>query len=371
MDQSARLTMALDISVRLSEAAPSNEAADENAGEDGLAIPQLQLELREDDWEPLPSLDQRTADILDQVVSRWDANQQVDYMCMAERLWPMYIPGMVAKAMHISKTDLKAKATQIIEAYQERLTNAFAVTPLADKSIKELLEIASENTLHAGGKEFWEEMGDLNDSHDSRPPTLLHEPASSEDIASLESKLGITLPDDFKEYLRVSNGFSASGGGIYNGYFPDPELYGTENVNWNHEEYFQLPVGLLTIPREIEELAGVQAKGTFNFATALPIFGPVLEIGVRDIDNLWVVQPELVRKAKDVYDVMYERASKEQKKVIEQAIVAFAGSREAYDGLDWCCAKWSSGGAATMTSYASFRRYLEITTAASAESKNV
>ncbi|KAK5171241.1 uncharacterized protein LTR77_004385 [Saxophila tyrrhenica] len=352
MEKSARWVKALDISFRLSEVAGSDEGHSRTEEEAST----------EDEWEAIPAVDKRTLEILQQVVDRWDANQQVDYMCMAERLWPMYISGMVAKAMGLDKQALKSKAANIIKAYGTRLSSPFASTQLANKSIKEILEIGSENTVRGAGKESWDEM-------DNPSQTLFHTPVSGENIADLEKRLEVTLPDDFKEFLQVSNGFGANGDGTFNGYFTDPEIYGTDEVRWNNEEYFQLPVDLLNIHREIEALAGIESKGHFSFDTALPLFGPVLEIGVRDVEHLWLVQPTLVRQAREAYDRMYARTNEEQKRTLDDAIVAFAGSRDAFDKLEWCCARWSSGGAAVMTSYASFRRYLEVVVTDSMEVK--
>lgn len=37
----------------------------------------------------------------------------------------------------------------------------------------------------------------------------------------------------------------------------------------------------------------------------------------------------------------------------------FVGSKEAFEKMEWCCVKWSAGGAADMSGHAGFRRYIE------------
>jgi hypothetical protein len=174
------------------------------------------------------------------------------------------------------------------------------------------------------------------------------------------------LPEDYKEFLGISNGFGTGDymkDGIYNGYYPDPELLSTDKVNWNSEPYFQLPVELLDLPYEITRLACSKTKKTpdetLDFDTSLPLFDRVLEIGARDIDNIWLVRPELVEQARAAYMEMYEKADDQQKEIIEKAIEGFVGSKEAFEKMEWCCVKWSAGGAADMSGHAGFRRYIE------------
>ncbi|KAF2100196.1 hypothetical protein NA57DRAFT_54295 [Rhizodiscina lignyota] len=212
------------------------------------------------------------------------------------------------------------------------------------KSFQSLLQIANDNTISGAGKEYWEESGD------DPPKTLFKNPATAQEIATLEDRLGIALPNDYKEFLAISNGFGSGHleDGIYNGYYPEPELFSVDKVNWNSEPYFQLPIDLLELPYEI-----------IGLASSFPDFDRVLEIGVRDVENTWLVRPELVERARVAYMEMYEKADDQQKKIIERAIEEFVGSKEAFEKLEWCCVRWSAGGAAAMRGHAGFRRYVE------------
>jgi len=235
------------------------------------------------------------------------------------------------------------------------------------KSFRNLLQLGNDNTISGAGKDYWQQAGV------DTPKTLFKTPATAEEITKLEDRLGIALPEDYKEFLSISNGFGAGNvseddvymgsDGIYNGYFPDPELFSTDKVNWNSEPYFQLPVELLQLPYEIINLARCTTKknsdGSLDFDTPLPLFDRVLEIGFRDIDNIWLVPPELVKQARTAYLEMYEKADDQQKKIIEEAIEKFAGSKETFEKLEWCCVKWAAGGSATMDGYAGFGRYIE------------
>jgi hypothetical protein len=78
-----------------------------------------------------------------------------------------------------------------------------------------------------------------------------------------------------------------------------------------------------------------------------------------DVDNIWLVRPELVGQARAAYMEMYEKADDQQKEIIERAIERFVGIKEAFEKMEWCCVKWTSGGGAVMHGHAGFRRYIE------------
>lgn len=368
MAKSQRLVKALDISLRMhpldgkqnadDAAHPTKKAKGSYGKSTGVG--------EESDRLKASNLDTQSADILNQIVARWGANQQIAYLAEAHPLWPLFVRGLLADAMDISQDELKAKGGKLVEAFSERLKNPSGCSPFSSMTTKEILELADNNTVEGAGKAYYSEAGY------EPPSTLLKDPASKEDISDLEERLDITLPQDYKEFLSISNGIGFNGDGIYNGYFPDPALYAAADVQWVKEEYFQLPVDLLEIPREVEGLIPSEKRksddGSLEWDTPLPLFDRVLEVGARDIDHLWLVHPQLVQKAREAYLKMYEAANGEQRKVLEQAIQAFAGSIAAFKELEWCCVKWSSGGTAMMTSYSGFRKYLERVTADSQES---
>jgi hypothetical protein len=343
--KSARLVHALDISLRLhwGQAKPSK---------DGSMQPAAQGDVTD--------LDATAVDVLNRIVHRWHADHQVAYLADAEELWPCYIHGLIANAVGISHEELREKGQAILDAFSQRLQEGRKPSKFDQVGLKSLLQMLNDNTTSGSGKIYFEEADfDV-------PENLFRGPANEDEIAKLEDRLDIRLPEDYKEFLGISNGFGTFTGmedGIFNGYGPDPELYPVDKVNWNSEPYFQIPVQLIELPREIELLADTSTKtdtdGCLDWDTPLPLFDRVLEIGTRDIDNLWLVHPGLVAQAKVAYGQMYERANDSQRRLIDRAMESFAGSRAAFEKLEWCCVKWMSGGAACMSGHAGFRQYIQ------------
>lgn len=315
----------------------------------------------------LSDLDTQSATFVRGITARWNG-RKLDNLCFAERLWPYFLRGLLADANRLSKEDVRIKSKHLLEAFTKRLSHGNVPSSLSSTSWKKLLELGERNTLRGSASEQWRlEYQGAKGNEDKEYKTLFRNAATEEEIKALEVKLDISLPDDYKDFLRISNGFGSDNDysdGIFNGFYSDPALWPVDKVQWLNESYFQLLVELLQLPRTMEALGPVQEKVSaepmrMKWKTPFPLFDRVLEIGTRDVDNLWLVHPGLVTECKAAYKQMYEKADEKQKKIIVRAMEAFAGSKEEFEQLQWCCVKWSSGGAATATAYASFRRYME------------
>ncbi|KAK7704693.1 hypothetical protein SLS64_008458 [Diaporthe eres] len=307
-------------------------------------------------------LDATSKDLVKMVATGW-SRRMIDSLVVVELLWPYCIHGLLADAVGISAEELKSKGENLVRAFSARLSRGYVENPLESKTLKELLDIGEKNTLTGPGLSHWEEMGD------GIPETMFKQPATTEQISELESRLETSLPQDYKEFLSLTNGFGSGDDmqdGVYNGYFPDPELFDTDKVAWLSEDWIALPFEMLEIPREIED---PYRKPSEAWDTAMPLLNRVVHIGNRDIDDLWLVHPELVQKAKRAYLEMLENGDEMQKKILHRNMKDFAGSMERFMKLEWCCVKNSSGGAATTRVFSSFRSYLESVVEDSGEDK--
>lgn len=236
-------------------------------------------------------LDATSMDLVKIIATGW-SRRMIDALVVAEQLWPFYIRGLLAEAVGISAEELKSKGENLVRAFSARLSRGYMENRLESKTLKELLEIGQKNTLTGPGLRHWEEMGG------GTPETMFKQPATRKQISELESRLETSLPQDYKEFMSITNGFGCGDDmqdGMYNGYFPDPELFATDKVAWLSEDWIALPFEMLKIPREIED---PYRKPSEAWCTAMPMLNRVVHIGNRDIDDLWLVPPELVQEAK-------------------------------------------------------------------------
>ncbi|KAA1469479.1 hypothetical protein DENSPDRAFT_605241 [Dentipellis sp. KUC8613] len=110
-------------------------------------------------------------------------------------------------------------------------------------------------------------------------------PASDEAIAAAEERLGLPLPDDYKEFLKISNGM---------GFLPDlgmPGLRSVESLEW--EEFADLgldeidaDLGLPLDPAEVDKI---------------PKIGRAIMINSEDDEeNVWLLEPAQVEATLDI-----------------------------------------------------------------------
>jgi hypothetical protein len=91
-----------------------------------------------------------------------------------------------------------------------------------------------------------------------------------------------------------------------------------------------------------------------------PKVGRAIQIGSEDIASVWLLPPVTVAKVRDAYlkIIDWPDTPQELKDTILNAVRSFAGSREQFEGLEWCVMYWVAGGAVSMFTYPSFGEYI-------------
>ena len=295
------------------------------------------------------------ASLVRRISQSW-CDDVVDMLSEAEHLWPYYIRGLIADAMGISQETVTKKAEAALHAFVDRLTNGPTTSELKGKSMRDLLQAASDMTLDGAGAKYWEEEDGV-----TKPDNMFRNAATEDGISKLEEKLGIALPEDYKSFLRITDGFGSeeTESGIYNGYFTDPPLKSVEDVEWSSEEYFIYPIEPLEISREVEELAPLdpESESWRTWGSRLPSLSRVLLIGTCDTDNVALIEPREFDRARKVYKDMYADAkTTKHKRQLDRAVAEFCGNWENFEKIDWACAEWNDS---ELSIFQSFRAYLE------------
>ncbi|KAG9950679.1 hypothetical protein KCU85_g3371, partial [Aureobasidium melanogenum] len=196
---------------------------------------------------------------------------------------------------------------------------------------------------------------------EEKPTTLYQQPASEEQISNLEKRLNVTLPEDFKAFLRISNSFKLETrgfAGIWNGYFPGPYLRPVDEIDWIDYSNNELPFDQLTLPFWLRNYRK-RTKANGDELPDIPIFTDVICIADEEIDNIWLIPPQLMQQMRDHYKQLYEMVNDDGKRIIDRAVYDFADSWDEYDKLDWGCVYWASGGAIQLDLFKSFKAWLE------------
>lgn len=298
--------------------------------------------------EPRKAAERETTPEVDEVVSRiakrMSANQQIEYLTQSRRAWRFFRSGALCKALNLDTSKLDDFAAQIESALTERFENGKLA--LDDLPIQRILEILDENA---------HKNPEAQDELTGGPPTektLFRDPASTEAIEEAEKKLGVELPADYKEFLRLSNGFGAPFGGIHF----EPALYPVADIRkiTDEEDYFtDLTLELL---RDVD--LGMAIK---EYDVTV---GKAIEIGTEDIMNTWLIPPPQVAAYKAyirrLLDGDIAGVGPEFQDKVRKAIQSFVGDgdEQAFWELEWGCLTWQSGGAVIMYGFAGFKAYL-------------
>jgi hypothetical protein len=281
----------------------------------------------------------------------------ITYLTQSAKAWELLKDGALAKAVGVKEEKVQELGWKVIETFKTRYESGVQRSGMWDKSVEELVRIISRNSVNnPAAKIFWNEMYGVEVEEEGstvgdegRPLTrILKDPLPLNDIAALEERLNISLPNDYKDFLETTNGMDES----WVGFMVEPALFPASEVRWitKEEEYFT-------------DLTADFLPDSFNLLMEIyndeqwPTVGTPLEIGSADINHVWLLPPPKVKEIVSMY-LKQRGRSAEIKALIENAVMSWAGSLREFENLEWCVITWASGGAADMRAYSSFKAYL-------------
>ncbi|KAF2652349.1 hypothetical protein K491DRAFT_719025 [Lophiostoma macrostomum CBS 122681] len=292
--------------------------------------------------------------ILSKIAKHLDAKTQLE-LGQSPALWTFLRTRALTTALELSSPENSTFETQVLDAVSQRLTHGRQDAPsVATLDLKGTLLAMQHNTqTNTEAVDWFQEM------RYPVPETLFRDPATAADIAALEDRLGVRLPEDYKDFLRLSNGFGAAFGGIsfeapLHGAADVKRVPGDESDGWRD----LLP---LEVPGEpVWKLCGVEYDDWPKISWAI-------EIGTQDIYNTWLVPPSVVSQVKEKVaaalargeDNVKTEVDERTKENLRRRILDWAGSWEVWEGLEWCTMCWTAGSGPEMRCWPTFNGYLE------------
>lgn len=157
---------------------------------------------------------------------------------------PLLLKGVIAKELKLDEKLCKEFVNDAIDAMEGRI-NKGASLVYGELSWQEILEKLSALSIKTEPDMFTPEQ--------KTNKWIGKEPASVQAIEEAEKRLGLKLPDDYKEFLKVSNGFPE---------FPlvNPVLASAEEINFLVEAYKVYENGILDITKDYPD----EEKGTIG-----------------------------------------------------------------------------------------------------------
>ncbi|KAJ4258255.1 hypothetical protein NW762_008404 [Fusarium torreyae] len=285
--------------------------------------------------------DSKVQEALGLISDRLHKPRTIGYLAGRHEICPLLSTGALARKLPIDKDKIHAFGKEVVETFSERFTNGRKSHESESLSTKDLLLELERNTK-ANSTSHYEEMGD------PIPETLfVQPPATDEQISNLEKRLEVTLPDDYKEFLKLSNGF----GGTWNGYHPDPPLFGVDDVEWDDPD--------LAIPYlELHE----SISGTFDLELSerkeWPDSGQTVKIGYEDVLSVHLIPPKQTKNILEAYQEAMDglATSDAMKQQALKTVKSRYGSWEELQKLEWSAVEQHDS---DTLPYGTFRMLLE------------
>ncbi|KAI4945836.1 hypothetical protein J4E91_007750 [Alternaria rosae] len=272
--------------------------------------------------------------------------------------WKLYKRGALRQQLNIDEAALANFAQDFEHTVTERLANGRS-KPRSNLSVQELLKAVEYNTqTNPKARQY------SNANEQPHETSLINAPATESQIEEAEARLNITLPSDYKAFLRFSNGFGSAWGHPL-GDFQTP-LHSVDKLRWldpTEEDYFtDLSLDLPTRWDKWPFAPPPTAKAyACDDVSEHFLIGRALEIGTQEIDNTWLLPPSTIMPIKQAVKKMLDDGSlgEREKNSVRAAIRDYAGSEEEWEEMEWACVTWASGGVAAMYVYPGFRAWLE------------
>ncbi|KAG5763908.1 hypothetical protein H9Q72_007999 [Fusarium xylarioides] len=285
--------------------------------------------------------EEKARELFVKVCDRFHTEEQVEQLVCSRAAWKqiLAVPERpVLDFLNIHAAKLRPAVTRTCQMADSRLKDG-PRRRYAGQSIEKLVHIISENT-------FKNCPYDRLDAY--RPPdNLRNRPKNANGLLrrgchvsgtqALEERLGVTLPEDYKELLRTTNGLDS----IWDGQNLVDYLAGAQEVNWQEIDF--LEGNELPLLNDGEPLAW-----TGNMLEWPKIEKPRCICLSGDINHedraghLFLIGQDLLQPAKDYFFKTYVERNDTQRRELDRLVQETYGSMEKFENLEWGLISWTA-----------------------------
>ena len=277
-------------------------------------------------------------------------------------IWKILKDVALGKILRIDEEALGDFVREGCELIKKRFTHG-PDRPYADKSIHELLQIMDKSYIAA--RKLDPDSGRvMSVAMDEIPDTFLRPGVTDTQIEELEKRLSQDpapdaeddkpmlptgkLPADYKEFLRVSDGFYPENNPV-SGLLYSHEEVGTADCAFLHEDSMDL--GFSLFPYDYTSIEGIDNIKLGHF--------DCFAIGIGGDEGVVIlIPPTSVKPAVDAFEAAYAGASERNKRLYERGALDLYGGIDELRRLEWLCIKWEHWNTDQET-WGGFRAHLE------------
>ncbi|CAG7559894.1 unnamed protein product [Fusarium equiseti] len=285
--------------------------------------------------------DTQSRELLDNICERINAYEMIEQLACSRLVWSKVIlmPHQpMLEMLNIHPAKVRPAVSRAVQMAENRLDNG-PRRRYAKKSIQELVHIISKNTFENCPYDDLDvyRPDDNPRLRPDNPDGLLRPGCSPSKIKALEKRLKTTLPDEYKEFLRATNGLEA----IWDGQCAVHYLASAAEVQWEHVDF--LDGNAIPLLRESEPQA--HAGNMLDWPVIEELHCISLSGGSSHEEasaSVLLLGPEHIQPAKDYFFSTYEERNESQRRELDSLVQETYGSIEAFRELESAIVVWTA-----------------------------
>jgi hypothetical protein len=272
---------------------------------------------------------------------RFDTEEQVEQLACSRTAWKqiLAVPERpILDFLNIHAAKIRPAITRACQMAENRLESG-PRGRYVGQSIEKLARIISENTFKNCPYDRLDAYRPRGNPR-NRPKDadgLFRRRCTVSGIRALEKRLGVTLPEDYKEFLSITNGL----GSMWDGQNLVDYLAGAQDVNWQEIDFLEgneLP--LLSSREPLPGTGNMLEWPDFGKARCICLSG---DINNEDTaGHLFLIGQDQLQPAKDYFFKTYEERNDTQRRELDRLVQEIYGSMENFRNLEWGLISWTA-----------------------------
>ncbi|KAJ4180021.1 hypothetical protein NW755_012061 [Fusarium falciforme] len=266
----------------------------------------------------------------ERICGRLQYEEQVEQLACSRMAWKKLLttPSRpILDVLQIHPAKLRPAVTRALQMAEHRLEHG-PKRRYKGESIEKLAHTVSANAFHNCPYKYSQRI-----ARQRSPGLRLKMPMAFYD----HLRLGVTLPEDYKEFLSVSNGL----GSMWNGQNLVDYLVKAEDICWQDIDFLEGDcIPLLRDddpPPWTDNRLDWPEVGSFR---AICLSGD--QNSEESNGHLFLLPPEMFRERKDYFFKEYEKRNDSQRRELDRVVEETYGSMESFRNLEYVLISWTT-----------------------------
>ncbi|KAF9774479.1 hypothetical protein IL306_007557 [Fusarium sp. DS 682] len=273
-------------------------------------------------------------ELFEKICDRFHMEEQIEQLVCSRAAWKQILAAPerpILDFLNIHAAKLRPAVSRALQVVGKRL-QAGPRRRYAGQSIEKLVHIISENTYNNCPYDrlnVYRPRNSLRVRPDN-PSGLLRRECRVSAIRALEERLGVALPDDYKEFLGITNGLDS----MWDGQNLVDYLASSREVNWQEIDFLkgnELP--LLHDDEPLPWMNNTLDWPTIEKPRCICLSGDINH--KEKAGHLFLVSKDLLQPSKDYFFKTYEERDESQRRELERLVEEIYGSMENFRNLEW------------------------------------